>query len=207
MASAVLAMRYSAAPGRPSSANQNSGATTESLRFSASDSMADSRTCTAVRALTSRLTKRASCARPAGSDWPSASSTASTSSCSMRQASKGLSKNASITTASQAISIKAACCSHQEIIKTIAARAIHTSAPSQKRRKSCATGVSGATRSPPQCKAVPIHTTGCQRAGGSPSHQSMASANSGTPMPTAAAGQAQVGISKKSQGVDTRARP
>src|SRR3989344_4578914 len=72
MASAVLAKRYSAAPGRPSSANQNNGATTESLRFSASDSMADSRTCTAVSALTSRLTSRASCARPAGSDWPSA---------------------------------------------------------------------------------------------------------------------------------------
>src|SRR3989344_4519273 len=182
MASAVLAKRYSAAPGRPSSANQNNGATTESLRFSASDSMADSRTCTAVSALTSRLTSRASCARPAGSDWPSATSTAS-----------------------NPCSISPSFCAAQPSIKTIAASAHQTSAARQNSLKSRATGIRGAKRSPHHCSARPIQTTGCQAAGGSPSHQSTASASSGTPIHTATMGQPPAGVSNKSQWSDTAA--
>ena len=100
MASAVLAKRNSTAPGSPSSTNQNSGATTESFRFSARLSMALSRTWCADSALTSRLTSRASCARPASSDSPSARSTASTSSCSMAQASSGFRNSPSASAAS-----------------------------------------------------------------------------------------------------------
>src|SRR3989344_1813855 len=185
MASAVLAKRYSAAPGRPSSANQNNGATTESLRFSASDSMADSRTCTAVSALTSRLPSRASCARPAGSDWPSATSTASTSSCSMRQASRGLSSSASNAAATKPCSISTSFCAAQPSIKTIAASAHQTSAARQNSLKSRATGIRGAKRSP--------------------HHQPTASASSGTPIHTATMGQPPAGVSNKSQWSDTAA--
>ena len=176
MASAVLAKRYNAAPGKPSNANQNRGATTESLRFSANDSMADSRTSSALKPLTSRLTRRANCTRPADTDWPNATSTANTSSRNMRQASRGLSSSASTAVASRPCSTSASCWSPHETIKIIAVRHDHTRTPSQKRLKSRATGVFGATRSPAHCKALPIHTTGCQVAGGSPQRWSITNA-------------------------------
>lgn len=88
---AAQAARPPAGPART-----NEGATNESFRFSARLSMAASRTWCGASAATSRLTSRASRARPAWSDSTGACSTASTSSCSMAQASSGFnSPNAS----------------------------------------------------------------------------------------------------------------
>ena len=89
--------------------------------------------------------------------------------------------------------------------KTIAASASQTSAERQKAFKSSATGAVGASRSPHHCSARPIQTTGCQAAGGSPNHQSTASASSGTPIHTANWGQPPAGVSNKSQWSDTAA--
>src|SRR6267154_1537785 len=91
MASAVLAKRYRAAPGKPPSTNQKSGAISESLRFSARVSIALSRTSVGVKTAVSRLTSRRSCSRPAARLSASALSTAATSSYSSRQANKGFS--------------------------------------------------------------------------------------------------------------------
>ncbi|OIQ64192.1 hypothetical protein GALL_542570 [mine drainage metagenome] len=132
MASAVLAKRYNAAPGRPSSTNQKIGATTESFRFSARVSMALSRTWVAVSWLTSRLTSQRRRSRPASSDWPSAASTASTSVFSMVQASKGLSANPSNTPVAHQGRLPSAVCKHQATPTTIAAQAYQASVASQK---------------------------------------------------------------------------
>ena len=103
MASAVLAKRYISAPGRPSTTNQNIGATTESFRFSASDSMTLSLTCTSLKSVTSRLTRKLRRLRPRASE-PSgkplrASSTACVSVRSIAQANAGLSTRPSSTAA------------------------------------------------------------------------------------------------------------
>jgi hypothetical protein len=74
------------------------------LRFSASDSIALSRTWLALSCAVSRLTSQDRRSRPASSDWPSASSTAPTSSRSMRQDIMHLSSQA-ISTTSKAVSM------------------------------------------------------------------------------------------------------
>src|SRR3954447_2279490 len=102
MASAVLANRYSAAPGSPNRAYQNSGATSESDRFSDNDSSADSRTWSADSDVVSRLTMRHRRARPASSPSARAASTPATSSSNRRNENNGLSSSAQIATASQA---------------------------------------------------------------------------------------------------------
>ena len=197
MASAVLAKRYSAAPGRPSSTNQNSGATSESHRFSARVSMADSRTMPASSTVVSRLTKRASCCCPASSDWPNASSTATTSSCSMAQASMGLSSSAITSTAPTSGRRKAMACNSAAAVATKAAPAHHAKAPPTNWRMGeaalplgagkvlCAPTLPaaptcGAMRAPMAPSKLPIHTTGCQRRPGSPSKRSTHRASAGT---------------------------
>ena len=123
----------------------------------------------------------------------------------MRQASSGLSSSASKAAATKPCSISTRCCAPQATTKTIAASASQTSAERQKAFKSSATGAVGASRSPHHCSARPIQTTGCQAAGGSPNHQSTASASSGTPIHTANWGQPPAGVSNKSQWSDTAA--
>ena len=71
--------------------------------------MAASRTWCGASADTSRLTSRASRARPAWGDSASACSTASTSSCSMAQASSGFRNSPSASAASQAGCVSTQC--------------------------------------------------------------------------------------------------
>ena len=175
MASAVLAKRYTAAPGRPNRANQKIGATTESLRFSASVSMALSRTSSALKPAISRLTSQRRRSRPAASDSPRASSTACTSRRSMAQASRGLSARPINTAASHHGNCSSAHCKAQDTIKTIAAPASQARVPRLKVLRSRTSGDgegniegAGSTCGATRLRYSPIHTTGCQRAGGSP---------------------------------------
>ena len=167
--------------GMPSNTNQNKGATSESLRFSAKVSSAVSLTWASLSWLTSRLHKSAKRSRPAASDWFNAASTACTSCTNMRQANKGLSVTASKAMAAQEGNSAASCC-------TPTANSTHTKAPKHQNHipranslpcalaELCAT--SGAQRVPVNDKYWPIHTTGCQRALGSPHSASMAKATS-----------------------------
>ena len=170
MASAVLANRYTAAPGRPNSRNQKIGATTESFKFSANDSMALSRTCASVSAATSRLTNQPKRSRPACTDSPSTASTAITSLFSIAQASKGLRAKPSSAVASAVPTaacqwrlsdrclgnVMMASCSTHAATQTTVAPVNQKSIPSPKRFKSgvsCKDGDdAGATHRPAQSR-------------------------------------------------------
>ena len=166
---------------------------TESLRFSASVSMALSRTWVSLRAVTSRLTSQRRRSRPASSEpfcgLLSACSTASTSLLSSAQASMGLSKRPSSSAAKaqppRSIIHTTPVCKIMATIKTRAAPPIQPRAPSQNALRSWAgigsCRVWACTRCPAQARKLPIHTTGCQRTGGSPSQRSTAKATNTAP--------------------------
>ena len=164
-----------AAPGRPSSTNQNTAPPPESLRFSAGDSIADSRTLGRVSWLTSRLTRRASCSRPrAASGQRPFYRQHFIAQHAPRQ--QGLEQHC-----------KRGAASHQGALLQLA---LQPTRPTRLRhRPRCTTrahparknGVfvrgAGGPRSAVQCAArpaqvAPIHTTGCRRSGGSPRYQS-----------------------------------
>ncbi len=183
MASAVLAQRYNAAPGKPATANQNRGATTESLRFSDNEDKAAWRTAASSSDDTSRLTSRDSCACPACSDTAKAVSTCCTSWCNMRHASKGLSNNPSSTACSQSGTKATRPASSAAPPATTTAPTIQPRAPRPHGPQRCSapTWAGGAAQRPSHAKACPMAATGCQRSGGSPSQRS---ASRATPIAT-----------------------
>ena len=162
MESAVSAKRHSAAPGKPSKANQNRGAITESLRFSAKLSSALSRTCTTSSTATSRLTIRANCCWPACSDCPNCCSTAATSSVNIRHASKGLSATPSSNTAQPNGNCSSSHCSPPATNSTSTAPSHQTAAPRQNDAQSAASALSAAPATSP-APLCPITTRACNQ--------------------------------------------